>query len=106
MIDTVREARILSSRGGVTKAEFLISRFKLRVRVLLSGDPAAQAVRFELDPDCKIPGKSVLSDVSGFLFFFFFLQHQQDMHICVYNVSFGEVCLRSAAVLVCASSWT
>ncbi|KAG5191028.1 hypothetical protein JKP88DRAFT_297022 [Tribonema minus] len=65
MIDTVREARILGQRGGVTKAEFLISRFKLRVRVLLKSNPAASTVEFELDPDCKAAGKSVLNDARG-----------------------------------------
>jgi hypothetical protein len=63
MIDTVRETKIHSVRGHTTKAEFMISRFKLHVRVLLTALPDTNTVEFELDPHCTVAGKSVLKEV-------------------------------------------
>jgi hypothetical protein len=63
MIDTVRETKIHSVRGHTTKAEFMISRFKLHVRVLLTALPGTNTVEFELDPHCTVAGKSVLKEV-------------------------------------------
>jgi hypothetical protein len=59
----VRETKIHSVRGHTTKAEFMISRFKLHVRVLLTALPDTNTVEFELDPHCTVAGKSVLKEV-------------------------------------------
>mmetsp|Transcript_16591 Transcript_16591/g.23452 ORF Transcript_16591/g.23452 Transcript_16591/m.23452 type:complete len:297 (+) Transcript_16591:194-1084(+) len=65
MIDTVREAKILDIDGDVTKAEFLLSRFKLRVRVHLKAQPETNSITFELDPECTSAGKSILKEARG-----------------------------------------
>ncbi|KAG5187518.1 hypothetical protein JKP88DRAFT_178923 [Tribonema minus] len=49
-MDTVREVRLLGARGPATHAEFVISRFRLLVRVLLTARPSAGTVEFQLDP--------------------------------------------------------
>ena len=63
MIDTVRETRIFSKKGYTTSAEFILSKFKLHVRVHLTAVPNSNTISFQLDPHCKLAGKNVLKEV-------------------------------------------
>ncbi|CAM9515607.1 unnamed protein product [Chrysoparadoxa australica] len=69
MIGTVREARLLEVQEHTTKAEFCLSRFRLRLRVVLSnGTLDNNIVTFQLDPDCTKVGKGLFKQASGYWF--------------------------------------
>lgn len=68
-IDTVRSATVLAFSGPDTaKAEFLVSRFRLTIHVLMRHLVGRNCVEFELDPECTKLGRNVLREAKGFWF--------------------------------------
>jgi len=66
-MSTIRDAIVFNEEENTTKAEFMISRFRFPIRCEMCFNQEKQMLRFELDPECKVPA-GVFKAAQGYWF--------------------------------------